>query len=290
MQTTIHRAIATVTFAKLNLGLQVLYKRPDGYHEINTLFLRLSLTDELIVEAYPGAAEITVHCQSAPTTTPEENLVYKAAMLIKREDPTNVGLSIALHKHIPTGAGLGGGSSNAASALFACRYVLQQTIPQTTMMDFATQLGSDVPFFMLNGSTAHARGRGEIVTPLPALLPYWIVLVQPNVAVNTGGAYQWLQRPTAPHREPADYPALLAQAIQQPELFPFVFSNDFEPFVFYRYPEIEAIKRRLYEYNALYAQMTGSGSCVYGFFSSEHEAQQALQQFVSAKTFLTRHC
>jgi 4-diphosphocytidyl-2-C-methyl-D-erythritol kinase len=279
-------AIATIANAKINLGLEVLHKRAsDNFHEINTIFVRISLADRLVVSV--GAADnvsgkqITVHCEPELVIPDNDNLVYKAAeaaqmLALEHGSGALPPVAIALQKHIPMGAGLGGGSSDAGAVLRAMATLWgNDALPAEELRAKAAAIGSDVPFFMENASCAVASGRGENVQVLDMQLPYHIVVVSPPIHVSTAWAYNALQRSIKAdtQREPSNFPALLAEALAKPNLLRQYFKNDFEDVVFQEYPFLATIKSSLYDHDAVFALMTGSGSSVFGLFESNSEAQ-----------------
>jgi 4-diphosphocytidyl-2-C-methyl-D-erythritol kinase len=315
-------SIATLSYAKINLGLEVLHKRTDGFHAINTIFLRVSLGDALLAAAKHGATNeetneesVIVECTPALDVPSTENLAYKAAKLLQNwfveQNPhsttADYPMHLALQKRIPTGGGLGGGSANAASALRACADLwtnsalwdadsLPARPDSATLERLAALLGSDVPFFMLNESAAIGTGRGEVLQPLSARLPYWILLVCSGIHVSTPWAYRALGRSSDPEtHQPSAYAAAFrdssAQVVsaQAAEYFPRVFVNDFEPPVFAAYPLLERIKSRLYDSGAFFALMSGSGSTMFGLFTSQDAAEQAQQAFGEYQTFICRN-
>ncbi|HYF03369.1 MAG TPA: 4-(cytidine 5'-diphospho)-2-C-methyl-D-erythritol kinase, partial [Patescibacteria group bacterium] len=185
--------------AKINFGLEVLGKRPDGFHEINTVFVRTGLYDELEFALETDA--ITLECIPDLGIRPTENLVYRAASLLK-DYAERLGLfkrsglkgtKIRVRKHIPSGAGLGGGSTDAATTLLALKDQWQLPITHFELHTLASTLGSDVPFF-LKEQAAVGKGRGEVLTYFDFSLPWWLVIVYPNIHVNTGEAYSALSR------------------------------------------------------------------------------------------------
>jgi len=168
--------------AKINLALSVLGRRTDGYHDIQTIFQTIDLWDEIEFRPSP---RLELHCESLPGVRAEDNLVWKAASLMASTLPGKHGASITLRKRIPAGAGLGGGSGNAAVTLLALRHFWNVEISDSDLVRLAARLGSDVPFF-LNGGTALGIGRGEDIQPLPDIHPEHLVVVFPAVHISTG--------------------------------------------------------------------------------------------------------
>lgn len=276
--------------AKINIGLDVLGKRPDGFHEIRSIFVPISLADEIIVAE---ASTLTVDCQPPVTGDVEDNLVMRAARLLQGCAPNvDQGAKITVVKHIPTGGGLGGGSSDAASVLRALAERWGCGCSEQDLLRHALTLGSDVPFF-LKGQPALVEGRGEVVTPLDITIPWFIVVVLPGLHVSTPDAYSALQRgPYIP--SPTDHvqrSAFMRSAIEllttaQISADGHPLHNDFEDVVFARHPELASIKATLRDAGAFFASMSGSGSTMYGLFTTEEGGKAALERFKSMPAYL----
>jgi 4-diphosphocytidyl-2-C-methyl-D-erythritol kinase len=246
---------------KINLGLHILEKLPDGYHSLETIFYPLSLSD--ILEINPSDSATTrltitgIEIQGQPT----ENLCYKAWDLLNQEFgiPT---VEMHLHKIIPTGAGLGGGSSDAAFTLSMINELFNIGISSENLFSLALRLGMDCPYFLLN-TPALGTGKGEKLTPVPINLKgIHIVVAKPDIHISTAEAYSGV----IPRLRDKSQPKLMAQPIGN---WKQSLVNDFEEPVFLKYPEIAGIKEKLYEKGALYASMSGSGSAVYGLFNEK---------------------
>ena len=272
--------------AKVNLDLRIFGTRPDGYHELRTVFQSIELHDTLLCAERPGP--FTLKSRSTTIPLDHDNLVWKAAAALWRAlgragEPTDT--AVTLEKAIPMEAGLGGGSSDAAAALLAFAR-LWGGAPLTLLREVAGGIGADVPFF-LSGGTALGLGRGEEIYPLVDLPPHWIVIVQPAYGVSTAEAYTWYDEDRVAgvkeHRElqvlPVPWPSRAAQMI-----------NDLEPPVVRRHPEISDIKDQLRAGGAVAAAMSGSGSAVFGLFRTRPLAAKLLKPLAKggAKTLLTR--
>ena len=272
--------------AKVNLDLRILGTRPDGYHELRTVFQSIELHDTLVCAERPGP--FSLKSRSAAIPLDHTNLVWIAAASLWRAlgragEPTDT--QVTLDKVIPLQAGLGGGSADAAAALLAFAR-LWGGAPLTLLREIATGIGADVPFF-LSGGTALGLGRGEEIYPLVDLPPHWIVVVQPAYGVSTAEAYTWYDEDRVAgvkeQRElqvlPVPWPSRAAQMI-----------NDLEPPVVRRHPEITDIKARLKEGGAVASAMSGSGSAVFGLFRTRPAAVRMLRPLAKggAKTVLTR--
>ena len=254
---------------KINLGLHITRKREDGFHNLETTFYPLGIKDALEIIRQPIADAPTTFSSNGITIEgkAEDNLCIKAYQLLKKDFPQLPNIQLHLHKVIPMGAGLGGGSSDAAFALQLLNNKFQLGITAEKMIDYALQLGSDCPFFIIN-QPCYATGRGELLEKIALdLSAYHFVIVNPGIHVNTGWAFSKLsgrlQRPESSSTKS------IKEIIQQPnETWKNELINDFEKPVFEKYPEIKSVKDKLYEAGAIYASMSGSGSTVYGLFSS----------------------
>lgn len=248
---------------KINLGLNILRKRKDGYHDLETIFYPLPLFDVLEIIRFTDDSAFSFSTSGSTIEgNSDTNLCVKAYDLVKRNHPTLTSAKIHLHKAIPTGAGLGGGSADAAFTLKLLNEKFGLQLTKDQLIDYALQLGSDCPFFIVN-KPAFAEGRGEIMEPVALdLSTCKFIIVNPGIPIKTATAFSFIT-PTLPTKS-------LKEIIQQPiETWKNELVNDFEKSVFHQYPEIEAIKSRLYENGAVYASMSGSGSTVYGIFKKD---------------------
>ncbi len=269
-------------FAKINLGLQVLGKRPDGFHDINTVFARTSFCDEL---SFMLSSTLSVRCSVDLGISQESNLVYKAADLLRNHvnNPT-LGADIYISKNIPSGAGLGGGSSDAATALLTLRDLWNIKISDEELSKIALRLGSDIPYFLQPG-TATGLGQGEQLDYFDYVLPYTTVLIFPGIHVSTAAAYQSLIR------ENKDYPlidfqTILMKSIDNGKILKENIINDFEEPVFDSHPELTAIKAQLYADGAVLSLMSGSGSTIFGLFEDRTAAVAATESLSRYKSFV----
>lgn len=247
--------------AKINLGLNILTRRPDGYHDIETVFYPIPLQDALEVTDAPATTFRLVG--NRLDCEPEQNLVMRVLRLLEAEFQLPQ-LDIYLYKHIPAGAGLGGGSSDAAFMMRLLNERFELGLSDADMEARLAPLGADCPFFVRN-TPVLASGIGNVMQPIDLELIGWnLVLVKPDINVSTREAYAAVQ----PHKP--DMP--LAEVISQPvERWQELLVNDFEASVFPLYPEIAAIKDKLIDLGATYAAMSGSGSAVYGLFADPVE-------------------
>lgn len=253
--------------AKINIGLNITERRPDGYHNIESVFYPINLQDAVEIKTIEGEEPQGGYKLKVSGTildgTPDDNLVVKAYQLL-RKDFNFPAQKIHLYKHIPVGAGLGGGSSDAAAIIKMLNEKFALGLTSEQMQNYAVQIGADCPFF-INNTPVFATGIGNIFTPIEfSLHGKNIILVKPDIFVSTRDAYA-LVKPS-----PAAIP--LTEAIKQPiSEWKQIITNDFEKSVFAKYPEIAAIKDKLYDMGAIYASMSGSGSAVYGIFNSPIE-------------------
>jgi 4-diphosphocytidyl-2-C-methyl-D-erythritol kinase len=261
-----------ITFpnAKINIGLNIIEKRPDGFHNLESVFYPVQLTDALeVVENTDAAAERILFTSSGISIpgTSSDNLCCKAYQLISA-DYQLPAVKVHLHKHIPIGAGLGGGSSDAAFFIKLLNEQFDLNISWGEMHHYARQLGSDCSFFITN-KPVFAEGRGDEYESIQLdLSAYHIALVYPSIAVNTGVAYSRVV-PSKPQR------SLEEDIIELPiEQWKEYIHNDFETSVFALHPEIKVVKEKLYEQGAVYAAMSGSGSTVFGLFKKEINLKQ----------------
>ena len=269
--------------AKINLFLEVKGIRGDGYHEISTWMQAVDICDTITVAK---SAQDYSTLRSRDTSIPfgKRNLCIKAFETVR----DNTGMKktdtveIALDKQIPLGSGLGGGSSNAASVIIALNELFELGLDTAKKLRLATMVGSDVPFFVLGGG-ALAHGRGEILEPLPPLpKPLWLVIAKPEFSVSTGEAYKWIKKHRGAKSLALDK---LSKKIESGDT-QFILDNmynAFEPVIAAKHPQIEDIKKRMLDAGCLKAQMTGSGSGVFGVCSDEAAAQAAAEALAGAE-------
>lgn len=246
--------------AKINLGLNVVEKRPDGYHNIETAFYAIPLTDVLEIKPLEnGDAEEVQFLGMPKEDSPESNLVYKVYDDLRKEFNLPP-MSLYLYKHIPTGAGLGGGSSDAAGTLKTINALFDLGLDKEEMRQRISRYGADCAFFV-SGKPVYATGIGNIFEDLDINLKgYFLALVKPDESVSTKEAYSGL----TPQKSREDIRDILKNDVAE---WRGLLKNDFEPSVFRKHPQIAAIKETLYDMGAIYASMSGSGSAVYGIFN-----------------------
>jgi len=268
--------------AKVNLSLRIVGRRPDGYHLLDSLMVPVSLCDELTITASRGRPELVVTCDDPAVPGDETNLAYKAAALLCGATGVQAEISIALRKLIPAGAGLGGGSSDAAAVLKGLKALLSLRLSEDQLCSLAARLGADVPFF-IPCRPATVTGIGEILTAVPPLPSRWLVIVVPPFGVSTPWAYRRFDELPSVALPPADVPR---QRLARP-WDAALLVNDLERAVLPEYPQIERIKAQLLRVGAEGALMSGSGSAVFGVFHSRARAEQAVRAVADqGKTFL----
>ena len=259
------------SYAKVNLTLDVLWKRVDGYHAIESVMQSISLHDTLTI-SLGGEPGVRLNCDAPGIPTGEENLACKAASLFFGRLGTARALDICIEKRIPQKAGLGGGSSNAAAVVRGLNHLLGRSMSADDLGILAAEIGADVPFFLVGG-TAFVRGRGEEIQPLPDIRTRWLVIVKPTFGVSTAWAYRRLDEVRI--AEQYFYSRRMLRCIQHEscERLPELLGNDLEMPALERYHEILDIKEDILRAGASGALMCGSGSAVFGLFDSEDEAR-----------------
>ena len=257
--------------AKINIGLNIIGKRSDGFHDLETIFYPVAVKDVLEIISSKNEADQDIIFTSSGNeinVTDKDNLCVKAFHLIKNDFPQLPAVKMHLHKHIPIGAGMGGGSADASSVLLLLDKQFNLNISENKLQEYALKLGSDCPFFIYN-KPSFAAGRGEKLATLNIdLSGCKILIIHPGIHVNTGEAFKKL------NYNNFSAPGELQQYIQT-DIYNWktCIKNDFEISVFKKYPEIAAIKSKLYEAGAIYSSMSGSGSAVFGIFSKDSTAE-----------------
>jgi 4-diphosphocytidyl-2-C-methyl-D-erythritol kinase len=268
------RMLRINSYAKINLGLLLLGKRHDGYHDIATLFQQIDLRDTILFKKTDQSFEIDATGLTIPTD--QSNLMYKVFSLIQKRYSIKGGAYVHIEKQIPVGGGLGGGSSNAAMTILALCKLYDLKLESHILQELGTEIGSDVPFF-LEGGTALGLGRGEKLEHIEIPMDYWLVLLFPDVSVSTSWAYQHTRIGLTSEEKLAKFRSLLGSFEKSALKENLV--NELERVVFQRHPQLLRLKEQLYERDAFYASMSGSGSTVYGLFVSVEEAQEAKSFF-----------
>ena len=256
--------------SKINIGLNVVEKRKDGFHNLQTVFYPLLLADKLV---FQKSDKLKLISDSKKIEELNDNLILEAIKLIENETGLKIKVKISLEKNIPIGAGLGGGSSNAAATLKAINKLCELKFEYKKISDLALKLGSDVPFF-LSTVPSYGESRGEKLIPLNLEIQYPILVVNPGINISTRWAFERIN-PSKPNYNLRE---LFSKNFDFKDIREYV-TNDFEPIVFKEYPVIEKIKKDLYELGANFALLSGTGSTVYGIFSNLQKAYWAEEHF-----------
>lgn len=254
--------------AKINLGLAVHRRRRDGYHDISTIFLKVSLTDVICLEEIPR--DIVMQCDHPEVPSDERNLVYQAAVLLQPFAPGR-GVRLNLQKTIPVAAGLGGGSSDAAATLLGLNALWELHLPRSELVRHAVQLGADVPFFLLSSTLALGRGRGDELEPFTCPDDFFLVLVNPRIAVSTAWAYGQLRFELT---ERMNNTNILKQYLSSGDFVSLgrACFNDLEDVVLPHFPEVQEVKHALARRGVYGVCMSGSGPTVYALCASREVA------------------
>ncbi len=260
--------------AKVNLALRVVGKREDGYHLIDSLIVPINLYDEIrIGRRRKSMEELSVTCNDPQVPEGRRNLAYKSAALLLKQSKVRDSVHIHIKKRIPVGAGLGGGSSDAAATMLGLNRFLRLGWKRGSMLSLASSLGADVPFFV-NGRAARARGIGEQLKLLPSFPRLWLVVLYPGFPVSTRWAYQNLDLKLTKLNKNTK----LNPYLHDPKELVRMLVNDLEGVTIPRHPRIALLKERLVQEGALGALMSGSGSSVFGIFAAEKGARKAFRR------------
>lgn len=286
-------AVTLQAYAKINLGLDVLRKRPDGYHEVKMIMQSISLADTLELKKLP---EETIRLiNGAEQDNPEvpmdkTNLIYRAIDLIKQKYAISEGIEATLTKRIPVAAGMAGGSTDAAAALKGMNQLFALGLSEQELCELGVTLGADIPYCIMGG-TALSEGIGERLTPLPPMPDCWILIAKPPISVSTGFVYGNLKA-----NELTVHPDIdgMTEAIQHNDLHGITsrLGNVLETVTIPAHPEIAVIKDRMLDYGAMQALMSGSGPTVFGIFAEEEQAAEAgtaiQKEGLSGQVYLTK--
>jgi 4-diphosphocytidyl-2-C-methyl-D-erythritol kinase len=265
--------ITLPSFAKINLHLQVVGRRQDGFHDLCTVFQSISMHDTLTIGP---DAEIRMTCNDSSVPVDERNLVLRSAIKMRNRYKVSCGATIHLEKRIPAPGGLGGGSSNAAVTLLALRKLWQIDASLEELHELGSSLGSDVPFFFYGG-TALGMGRGEAIEPIEEFREKYMVVVSPNVSVATREAFKRLNLRVLTNQESKRKLQICRFDLESADFKYTAFKNDFETTVFAAYPEVERVKLTLLDLGAERAMLSGSGGSVFAIFDKEETRQAAMK-------------
>jgi 4-diphosphocytidyl-2-C-methyl-D-erythritol kinase len=278
------RSVRLPAFAKVNLCLHVLGRRPDGYHELRTIFQAISLHDTLELTIRPSkksVRSITLESNDATLLGPD-NLAVRALNAIGDEMGLRGTMYVRLQKRIPVARGLGGGSSDAAAALIGAMRLAEKKLPLNRLMEIAASLGADVPFFLFGGRAA-AVNRGDEIYPLPDLPKRAVLVVSPKgIGVSTKDAYRWVSQELTNRPKPHNIWGFCALCWSRSGAL----SNDFEGPVFGRHPRLVEIRAGLLKQGAADAALAGSGSAVFGVFQNPAQARRAARTFPEDSVFV----
>ncbi len=269
------------SYAKVNLGLRVLGKRDDRFHELCTVFQTISLCDEL---TFRSSVEVRMTCSDPMLPVDERNLVVKAANALRSRCGIEHGADIHLEKHIPSPGGLGGGSSNAAVTLLGLKRLCKIEISDEELQSIASDLGSDVPFF-LYGGTAFGTGRGEMIELIGDVEVPYILVVTPSMAVSTHSVFSALRPENLTNSDRNRILRVCRDEARSRDLYQTALTNDLETPVFAMFPEIGEIKDALLSLGAANALMSGSGASVFGIFENEETRQAAMKALGDTPTW-----
>jgi len=267
------KELAFQAAAKINLYLDILGRRSDGYHEIESIVQSVRLYDKIILRL--KGREIKIRCTHPEVPLDEQNTCYRAAEILLTVLGMRQGLEIEIQKNIPIGSGLGGGSADAAATLIGMRKLFQIDIPFSDLSKLALQSGSDVPFCLLGG-TALVRGRGEKIIPLPLLKNGWFILVDPGISISTSWVYSRLQGKLTKKRLNIKLIKELIKKEGMRGVSKFPLYNKLEEVVIERFPTLRDIKAKLIEAGATGALMTGSGSTIFAVAEDEERVKSIL--------------
>ena len=272
------------SYAKINIGLQILGKREDGFHEIETIFQEIDLHDTITLTKQ--RAEVAVHCNHPFVPHGPLNLAHKAAILLRKTFSITEGVCVSIDKNIPVGAGLGGGSSNAAVVLKGLNQLWDLALNKSELKTLAAKIGSDVPFF-IDGGTALAHGRGEILRRIESFPAFTCLVIYPNIQISTKWSFKNYNLYLTNTKKSVKLSESFFKDIKLRQ-FRGLFINALEDVAFNKYPVLRELKKKLYFSGAEYASMSGSGSAIYGLFDSNsmlHKARRELNQ--SYQIFVT---
>ena len=256
---------------KINIGLNITQRRKDGFHDIETVFYPIPWTD--ILEILPSQKEVFTFEGNTIDCEPKNNLCYKAYQLLKNDFDLQP-IQLYLHKILPSGAGLGGGSSDAVFTLITLQKLFSLPLNEAALMQYASLLGSDCAFFIKN-KAVYASGKGDVFSDISLdLSQYYVLVIKPPLHIATHEAYKMVE----PHSAETHLPDTLKLPVEKWKLS---VTNQFEIPVFSRYPQLKEIKNKLYSLGAIYAAMSGSGSAIYGLFEKKIDYQKEFPGTIS---------
>lgn len=267
-------------YGKVNLGLDVLRRREDGYHEVRMIMQTVKVFDRLTFsELKEDTIRISSNLQYLPVN--EDNLIYRACALMKEKYQIQTGVHIHLEKHIPVAAGMAGGSADAAASLIAMNKMFGLKVSQKTLMEYGLRLGADVPYCIMRG-TALSEGIGEVLTKLPPMPDCYMVIAKPPFSISTKMVYENLHADQLTRHPDIDG---MIDSLKRHDLYGITerMENVLETVTIKRYPDIAAIKEKMLQEGALNALMSGSGPTVFGIYTEEVQAKAAMQRLKEEK-------
>jgi len=279
------KSLSLPSFAKINLGLYITGKREDGYHEIETLLQQVSIKDVIELKT-TDTPEISLTCDTASIPSDASNLCVRAAELLRKSISIKQGVDISLRKAIPSGAGLGGGSSNAAVVLLGLNHLWNLGLTAEQLCHLGVKLGADVPFF-IEGGTAIAEGIGERLTSIDVEFGPHIVVIFPELTISTKWAYGQVNLDLTKKEKKLTLKSFKNRNFNKVQFFRSL-KNEFEAVVFEKYPQLAAIKGRMYDGGASFASMSGSGSAMFSIFDRYEQALETKDAFENYRTFLAQ--
>ena len=270
-----NRPLHLKAYAKINLALDVVRRRDDGYHDVRMIMQTVRLFDRISLKRTKGRnIRISTNLSYIPCN--EDNLVYKAIDIIRKKHGIKDGVEALIEKHTPVAAGLAGGSSDAAATLVGMNQLFSLGISQSSLIEYGASFGADIPFCIMRG-TALSQGIGEILTPLPPVPDCWLLIVKPSFSMSTRFVYQHLDPDTALHPDIDG----MVEAIRKGDLAGMTerMGNSLEQVTAAHFPDILSMKKKMTELGAMNAIMSGSGSTVFGVFDQKEPAVEAASVF-----------
>jgi len=264
-------------YGKINIGLNIISNRHDGYHNIETILQQIDLYDLVFIEGN-DRSKIQILMDNTIIANNEENICYRAVKLMQQATGIDEGVTVKIQKRIPIGSGLGGGSSDAAAVLLGLQRRWRILLKEAELKELARQLGADVPFFQAGGGTALAWGIGDKLRPLRLPWDFYCALIYPNIEISTRWAYKNFNFILTKTKKSIKLSHIFFERLPVFALRNII-SNDLEEVVFQKFPQLRDVKMRLYRNGALFACMSGSGSTIYGLFKSYTQAVMAVRSF-----------
>lgn len=282
--------ISLNAYGKINLGLDVVRRREDGYHEVKMVMQTVNLYDRLVFRDIDDD-RIIIESDSDELPDVENNIIYKSYMLLKKAYGISRGLHVNVEKHIPVAAGMAGGSADAAATLVAVNRIFELGLSEQQLMEYGVRIGADVPYCIMQG-TALAEGIGEVLSPLPPMPECWILIAKPNIGVSTKWVYENLHVDTLDRNQHPDID-ILVDALKEGDVCAVAerMGNILETVTVRRHPEIESIRRMMEDHGSLGARMSGSGPTVFGVYDNDSKdtAQKLADELAQSELIQAVH-